>query len=78
MPATMVRDALADATPRLRETPSELLVEIRLALPGDGELRVDTAGVTACARDGVLTLRVPKAQRTRTALEGFHPEVPPI
>ncbi len=78
MPATISRDALVDAAPRLRETPSELLVEIRLALAGEGELQVDTAGVTACARDGVLTLRVPKAHRTRTALVGFHPEVPPI
>ena len=78
MPATISRDALLDAVPRLRETASELLVEIRLDLVGKGELQVWTAGVTACARDGVLTLRVPKAHRPGTALEGFHPEVPPI
>ena len=78
MPATTVRDALLDAVPRLRETSSDLLVEIRLALPSEGELQVDTVGVTACARDGVLTLRVPKAHPTGAALEGFHPEVPPI
>ncbi len=78
MPATMFRDALLDAVPHLRETSSELLVEIRLALAGEGDLQVDTAGVTACTRDGVLTLRVPKAHPTGTALEGFHPEVPPI
>jgi len=78
MPATIFRDALLDAVPRLRETSSDLLVEIRLALAREGELQVDTAAVTACARDGVLTLRVPKAHRPGTALEGFHPEVPPI
>ena len=78
MPATISRDALLDAVPRLRETSSELLIEIRLGLVGDRELQVDTARVTACARDGVLTLRVPKAHRIRAVLDGFHPDVPPI
>lgn len=78
MPTTIFRDALLDDVSRLRETSSELLVEIELDLAVGGELQVDTAGVTACARDGVLTLRVPKAHPTGTALEGFHPEVPPI
>lgn len=78
MPATTSRDALLGPVARVREAPSELLVEIELDLAVGGELQVDTAAVTACVRDGVLTLRVPKAHPTGAALDGFHPEVPPI
>ena len=73
MPATIFRDALLDAVPRLRETSSELLVEIELDLAVGGELQVDTAGVTACARDGVLTLCVPKAHPTGSSARGVPP-----
>lgn len=78
MPATIIRDALLDPVPRVHEAQSELLVELELDLVAGGALQVDPAAVTACVRDGVLTLRVPKAHTTRAAIEGFHPEVPPI
>ncbi len=75
---TAIGDRLLRPAVTVRETALEVVLELALELERGGELQVEPARAAAHVKDGVLTLHIPKTHPVGAALEGFHPEVPPI
>lgn len=75
---TAIGDRLLRPAVTVHETALEVVLELALELERGGELQVEPARAAAHVKDGVLTLHIPKTHPIGAALEGFHPEVPPI